>query len=186
MRGNHVQFATSRPDVVRSVRHSWLLKYWIGLLRGRPMPLCKELDAGELRPVVDSMNFYDIVRNGTAARFLIRFQGATITAAYGGDCTGKFFDTVLPDAMREATLAVYRHVVATRRPVYTISQAVDREGHPVQHERLLLPFSLEGREVDRIIAALEMVSVERKFEQQGLMRGQTAPPTYSLCATIEL
>lgn len=179
-----MQFAPSRPDIVRSVRHSWLMKYWIALQRDRALPLWKEIDAGELKPVVDSVNFYDVVRNGAAPRFMIRFQGARITVAYGGDCTGKYFDTVLPEAMREATLAVYRHVVATRRPAYTISQALDREGQPVQHERLLLPFSLAGREVDRIIAALEMVSRERKFEQQGLMRGQIAPPTYSLCATI--
>ena len=45
----------------------------------------------------------------------------------------------------------------TRVPVYTVSDMRDPTGRIVHHERLLLPFSTGGAEVDRILASIEAV-----------------------------
>jgi hypothetical protein len=179
-----VQFQTAGPDVVRAISQRWLLKYWQDLRGKRVWPLWSQIGAADLKPVLDGVNFYDVVRENGGLRFLIRFQGRRITQAYGGDCSGKFFDEVLPPVVRDTTLTVYRHAVQHGEPVYTISQAHDHGGQPVQHERLVLPFSGDGRDVNHVLASIEMISAERRFEQQGLMRSQARAPDYLLCAAI--
>ena len=81
--------------------------------------------------------------------------------------------------------AAYRHVAGTAQPVYTVAQTRDRAGKPVDFERLLLPFSRDGAETDRILSALEWVSIEGGFESRELLRSQAVAPAYSICATIE-
>lgn len=179
-----MQFQLLGADAIRAVSQRWLIKYWNHLRQEKPLPLWERIDIHELKPVIDSVNVYDVMRNGEAPRFMVRYQGEKITQAYGGDCSGKFFDEVLPPIVRDATLAVYWHAVECRQPVYTISEARDRDGMPVHHERLLLPFSVAGDRVDRIFAALELISMERKFDQRNLMRAQAAAPVYSLNAVI--
>src|SRR5262245_48891709 len=67
----------------------------------------------------------------------------------------------------------YRHGVATRLPVYTVSDMRDRTGRIVHYERLLLPFATEGFEVNRILASLETVSPLRQ-PRSDVRRGQAA------------
>src|SRR5262249_61023408 len=76
-------------------------------------------------------------------------------------------------ASSDATLSTYRHVVATRLPVYTVSDMRDRTGRIVHYERLLLPFATEGSEVDRILASLETVSPLRQ-PRSDVRRGRAA------------
>ena len=69
-------------------------------------------------------------------------------------------------------------------PVYTVVDTHDRDGRLVYYERLLLPFSRNGIDVDRILASLETVSPEGAFENRNIFKAPTTAPTYSLCATI--
>jgi hypothetical protein len=179
-----MQFKTSTPDVVRSVRHRWLLNYWQRLRRDQRAPLWKTLDIEELSRMVDNMQFCDIVEEQGAPKFLVRFCGARIVQAYG-ECNDQFLDDKLPPLLRDATLAAYRQTAASGSPVYTISQVPDREGKPVSFERLLLPFARDGTNIDRVLTMLEWVSVEGGFKGDKLLRSQSQAPVYSVCATIE-
>ena len=179
-----MQFTTSPPDVIRSVRQRWLLGEWNRLRRTRPMPASKDLVVEDLSRMVDSLMFCDIVAGSGDIRFLIRYRGQRILETYG-ECDGKHLDDTLPAISRDATLSAYRHVVAIGQPVYTVAQTRDRAGKPVDFERLLLPFSRDGGETDRILSALEWVSIEGGFDSRALLRTQTAAPAYMVCASIE-
>ena len=92
----------------------------------------------------------------------------------------------MTDAYREAALSSYRHVLASRLPVYTVADMRDPGGRIVHYERLLLPFGQNGIEVDRILASLETVSPEGAFENRGLMNAPPRPHAFALCTTIQV
>ena len=85
-----------------------------------------------------------------------------------------------------AALSSYRHVLASRLPVYTVADMRDPGGRIVHYERLLLPFGQNGIEVDRLLASLETVSPEGAFENRGLMNAPPRPPAFALCTTIQV
>ena len=179
-----MHFTASRPDIVRSVRHRWLLNYWQRLRGSRAAPLWGALDVDELARMVDNMQFCDVVDDSGRMRFVVRFCGARIVQAYG-ECNDQYFDEKLPPLLRDQVLAIYRHTAQTGQPVFTVCRVPDRDGKPVDFERLLLPFARDGVNVDRILAMLEWVSVEGGFQSRELLRLQAQAPVYSVCATIE-
>jgi hypothetical protein len=179
-----MEFAESPPEVIRSVAHRWLLKHWNELRAGKPMPASKDLVADDLARLTDNLMFCDVLPNGGGPRLLIRYRGRRILETYG-ECDGKFLEDTLPAVSREATLAAYAEAADRGRPVYTIAETRDRDGKPVDFERLLLPFSHNGGVVDRILTALEWVSIEGGFHGRELLRSQPNAPRYSLRATIK-
>ena len=132
-----MQFQSARPDVIRAINQRWLFKIW-NESRGRaqPLPTWRDLEARELAAMSPNLSFTDVVGTDGDTRFLIRYHGARIGEAYGSDCHGKYLDEILPAAYRDAALATYRQVVATRHPVYTTVEIADRDGRIVHYERL--------------------------------------------------
>jgi hypothetical protein len=61
----------------------------------------------------------------------------------------------------------------------------DPTGRIVHHERLLLPFTHNGTEVDRILASIEAASPEGPFQMRDLMKSPVRPPVIALCTTIQ-
>lgn len=178
-----MQFGRLPPDVIRSVTHRWLLKYWNELRRDRGIPCSAELVADDLSRMTDSLMFCDVIPNGADCRFYIRFRGRRILETYG-ECDGRYLEDTLPPISREATLKAYAQAVDERRPVYTIAETQDRAGKPVDFERLLLPFGGDDGGVDRILTALEWVSIENGFASDQLLRTQPRAPHYIVWATI--
>jgi hypothetical protein len=175
----------SRPDIVRSESQRRLLAYWSAARGAAPLPTWSVLQLDALAVPPDNLSFLDVVATNGNARFQIKFHGAGIAELYGSmSCVGKFLDEILPSSSSHATLATYRHVVAHRLPVYTISDMRDPSGRIVHYERLLLPFE-DGRPgVGRILASLETVSPEGVFETHGLMTATGRSPAFALCTAI--
>jgi hypothetical protein len=179
-----MEFMNSRPDIVRSDTQRWLLKTWNRLRGVRQLPLWREVKTAELASAWASLSFSDVVRADGSARFRIRFHGARVAEAYGAHCAGKFLDEILPASFRAAALATYHQVLEARLPVYTIADMRDQAGRIVHYERLLLPFSQQGLDVEGILASLETVSPEGEFENRNLMVLPSRPPAFAFCTTI--
>jgi len=178
-----MQFINSRPDVVRSINQRWLLSHWNALRASSRLPAWQEVETSELAAMSANLAFFDVVESGGEARFFTRYRGARLDEAFGDVGQGKFLDENLPPLYREAALTTYRQVLVTQLPVYTIADARDRNGRIVHLERLLLPFSRDGAEIDRILASLEIVSPEGAFDNRDIMTAK--PPSFALCATIQ-
>jgi hypothetical protein len=180
-----MEFMNSRPDVVRSASQVWLLKTWNRLRGVRRLPLVQDLELDELAAVSETLSFNDVVAVNGSARFRVRFHGKRVGEAYGSaDCHGKFLDEILPAAYLNAALSTYDQVIAARLPVYTVADMRDQAGRIVHYERLLLPFSQQGLEVEGILASLETVSPEGDFEHRELMKSPPKAPAFALCTTI--
>jgi hypothetical protein len=148
------------------------------------LPAWEAIDPRELEGISDNLTFFDIVGSGEAVRFLIRYRGARIEEAFGPRGQAKHLEEVLPAGYRDPAMNTYRQVLMSRRPVYTVGDTRDRNGRIVHLERLLLPFSREGRGVDRVLASLEMVSPEGAFENRDIFKDAAWLPSFALCATI--
>jgi hypothetical protein len=181
-----MQFSVARPDVVRAINQRWLLKFWMRHLGSYRAPPWRAIEAEDLTRFSDNLSFLDVIGDNESLRLRIRFHGAMVGQVFGAaDCCGKFLYESAPEAARAQKLAPYRQAVASGRPVYTIHDIVDREGRLVHYERLLLPFSRDGNNVDRILTSFEFICPDGAFDNRGLMSAQTAPPTLRLSATIE-
>lgn len=181
-----MKFAVARPDVVRAINQRWLIKFWTQHLAEHSVPRWQAVEASNLTAMSGNLSFLDVIGGSGAARFQIRFHGATIGQVYGsGDCRGKYLDEIIPPARHAEGLAPYRHAVHSGCLVYTIHDVNDRSGRLVHYERLLLPFAADGRTVDRILGSFELVCEDGAFDSHELMQSQSTLPLLRLAATIE-
>jgi hypothetical protein len=181
-----MQYNVARPDVVRAVNQRWLLKFWERSLRAQTVPRWQALEAEDLSRITANLSFLEVSGSDGQARFIIRSHGATIANVYGSpDCRGRYLDEVIPGAKEGHALTAYRLAVVSGKPVYTIHDLKDRSGRLVHYERLLLPFTNDGKAVDRILASFEFVCDDGAFDSRELMSMQAAPPALRLSATID-
>jgi hypothetical protein len=181
-----MQFSKARPDVVRAVNQRWLLKTWKWLKGTQRIPAWPAMEAEDLSRVSAGLSFLEVSSGDGSARFLVRFHGEAIAKVYGSsDCRGKFLDQIIPAERHAEGLAPYHQVLQTGDPVYTIHDVTDRNGRLVYYERLLLPFTCDGRTIDRIVASFEFICPDGAFDGDALMKSPAVPPTLRLSATIE-
>lgn len=181
-----MDFSIARPDVVRAINQRWLLKFWKRHLGAHRVPQWQAVEAEDLNRMSANLSFLDVVGVDGTARYTIRFHGATIGQVYGSaDCRGKSLDEIIPPARQAEGLAPYHRVAETGCPVYTIQDITNHEGRVVHYERLLLPFSRDGANVERILASFEFICEDGAFDARDLMKTQSAPPALKLSATIE-
>lgn len=179
-----MDFAQTGPEVVKAVNQRWLLKQWDLLREGTRLPRWRYLPVEDLKPIQDTLMVCDVVPDDADQRFLIKYLGAQIAKAYGGDFRGRHLDEALPDIWRENALKTYRKTIDGGLPVYNAVDIRHRDGCLVHMERLLLPFSSDGRTADRILASIETVSLEGRFAQDNLGQSPGATSSCALVATI--
>jgi hypothetical protein len=180
-----MQFRKARPDIVRSISQRWLLKNWMERRGGRPLPAWQVPEGREYAGMLRHLCFFDVIRETGTVRFLMRSHSAWLGEVYGFDCHNQYLDEMQSGRFQGALIETYRHVVATRGPVYASVDIADQNGRLVHYERLLLPFGQDGETVDRVLASLEMVSPEGAFEHRNLVTANARPSSFALYATIQ-
>jgi hypothetical protein len=180
-----MQFSNARPDVIRAINQRWLLKFWQRHLNGDRVPRWQTVEAQELTHVSAGLSLLDVIGSDGGSRFQIRFHGEAVGRAFGSsDCRGQFLHESKPEPARSQALAPYRQAVESGRPVYLIHDVADRQGRLVHYERLLLPFTRDGANIDRILTSFEFVCPDGAFDTDGMMGELPAPPALKLSATI--
>jgi len=181
-----MDFSVARPDVVRAINQRWLLKFWKRHLGAHRVPQWQAVEAENLSRMAANLSFLDVKASDGDVRFQVRLHGETVGQAYGSaDCRGRYLSEIIPAARRAEGVAPYRLAVEEGCPIYTIHNVTDRGGRLVHYERLLLPFSRDGKLVDRILASFEFVCLDGAFDADSLMRAQRTPPALRLSARIE-
>lgn len=109
------------------------------------------------------------VENGAARKYRIMHYGARLKETSGVDGTGKYIDQIVPPPLRMRALMSYEKCIVRQSPVYLISRTSDHAGREIYYERLSLPFSDGGGQVDWIVTLLHLISPDGRFERQGLL-----------------
>ena len=79
-----MEFVSSDPSVVRSIRQRYLLNTWLRpAARHRPLPLLHDFQPDRVADELADMMGFDVVGQGDDARFLITQEGARLTATTG-------------------------------------------------------------------------------------------------------
>jgi hypothetical protein len=181
-----MEFTQSGPDIIRSEQQRWLLNHWASLRAHAPLPLWRGLNDAEIKVPFDNLALSDVVGEYDNARFKLEFLGWRLAKSFGGmECVGMFIDDILPPPYRQAAMATYRQATERKVPVYTVSDMRDPGGRIVHHERLILPFTVDGLSTGKILASIEAVSPEGPFEIHELMKSPNRLPVIALCTMIQ-
>jgi hypothetical protein len=88
----------------------------------------------------------------------------------------RFLDEVLPQAFRDHALLLHKQVVVSRRPSFSFSMLRKADGPLIRYERLLLPFTCHGANVERIVGAITLFSEENGFDSNDVLTGKLVGP----------
>jgi hypothetical protein len=170
-----MEFESSDPSVVRSIKQRELLNNWLrAATRHRPLPLIGDFQPNRFGEEMADMMGFDVAGEGDRARFLITQEGATLTATYGNDHvepakrTNRYLDDAIGPERYANVVALYRACLTHRRPAYSISTVQDADDKDVSYERLLLPFG-SGDAVEQIVGSYKSISIEGGFKIKNLM-----------------
>ena len=84
-------------------------------------------------------------------RLLMRLIGTRVTELYGQEVTGRHLDELDLGDMAEEIQASYMEIVDNGKPGRLTGGYVKEEGRELQFERIALPLSLDGNQVDQIL-----------------------------------
>jgi hypothetical protein len=180
-----MDFVSADPSIVRSIRQRGMLNAWLRIYAQQQQP--PEFDDFKLNRLsdeLDEMVFYLVEPCGSTVNFKIESDGRRTFQAYGGPGKGLYLHEYLQRELRDLVVPVYAECVRRRLPVFTVSKVNDINGTEVEFERLLLPFS-GASGIERVVASLNAISIDGRFEIKNLMRGNEDLPTYAILAVID-
>jgi hypothetical protein len=170
-----MEFASSNPSVVRSIKQRELLNKWLrAATRHQPLPLLGDFQPNRLGEELADMMGFDVAGAGDSARFLITQEGTRLTATYGNEHidpdkrTNRYLDDAIGPERYADVIELYRACLTHKRPAYSISTVQDADNKDVSYERLLLPFG-SSCNVEQIVGSYKTISIEGGFKINNLM-----------------
>src|SRR3954466_11156115 len=122
-----------------------LYEYWAGKRGARPRLAAEELDPAELRRWIGHLVVVDATSQGG---FVYSYYGATLEKAFGRSMAGQSLE-LLPESQRAILSEEYQTVRSDRQPTMRTYTA-EFDGKTATWERLVLPLSSDGAEVDKL------------------------------------
>jgi hypothetical protein len=180
-----LEFQSTNPSVVKSIKQRDLLNTWLRLYaRDQRLPRIEEYQPSRLDDELADLVYYTVDTTQSPPRLTIESNGTRMSSAYGDTGRGRYLDEYIGPKLVPVVMPVYHQCVERRLPVYTISNIDDIYGRIVAYERLLLPFSENGS-VTHVIASLKTICEDGGFEIRNLMRGNDSMPTSKLRAVVD-
>lgn len=150
-----------------------MLAYWERQRGSRAMPRRRDIDPTELpRRALPHLQLIDVIDDG--GRFCYRLVGTAIVDVFGAEFTGKHVDELDAGDRVELAHGFYRTVCATRKPVFVRSRYATAKAVDVIANRLLMPLSKEGEQVNIILGVLTFEPL-RPLPRGGGHRAQIDP-----------
>lgn len=137
-----------------------MVKLWERLKGAASLPGEAAVSGGDLERVRDKLMVLDVSWKDGEPQYLIRFHGIDFERMNNRNCVGRLLQDAMPPAVRESGLPFYRQVLERRMPAFGITTVRSETGGTVSYERLLLPFTRNGQEVDQIYCILTLFAEE--------------------------
>lgn len=123
-------------------------RYWDSKRRGRRMPARADIDPVEIPSYLPNVILVDVTRDPLDFRY--RLVGTDIVQKRGHDPTGKRVAEGFFGSSAEFVLGNYTYVVENRTVQFADTPFVEPRGWYVYFERLFMPLSGDGENVDMI------------------------------------
>jgi hypothetical protein len=180
-----VQFESANPTIVKSIRQRDLLNTWLRLYaREQKLPAIEEYRPDRIEDELPDLVYLTIHSGEIPPRLIIDSDGTRMSSAYGHTGKGRYLDEYLGARLAPIVMPIYYECIARGLPAYTIANIDDIYGRIVSYERLLLPFTQQGK-VSHIIASLKTICEDGGFEIRNLMRGNDTLPVPKLRSIID-
>jgi len=161
---------------MRCVQQISLLRLWEQLRGKCELPEFEALTPEIISRSMDKLSFSEVIHVENGYRFRIIKNGAQFDRIYPEKRVGRFLDEVLPQAFRDHALLLHKQVVVSRRPSFSFSMLRKADGPLIRYERLLLPFTCHGANVERIVGAITLFSEENGFDSNDVLTGKLVGP----------
>jgi hypothetical protein len=140
------------PDLVQFYDYS-------SALRGdRSMPSRKDVDPLEIAPAhLPNLMLIEVFHD--PRRYRYRFVGTNVVEASGKNRTGRYFDDVNFFKIHPLVMQQYDQVVDAGQPLYSLEPFTNlHTGTNYDVDRLLLPLSTDGKQVDMLMVFFKFKS----------------------------
>ena len=154
------------PTVIGDQRLLGLFQFWRAKLNGRRLPASGEFDRADLARWADNLMMIDVP--GDIADFRIRWLGANLSTMFGTSRAGSGIEAMTSVGERSSVLPQYRIVIDTGVPAYYATEVELSQRGVVAQQKLILPLSSDGGEVDAVLAGIypELPRTPRKTQRR--------------------
>jgi hypothetical protein len=176
-------FTRTTAERIGSISQRALLKYWQRLAAGRPCPPAAEFNPDERTHDPKQLVIWQVEHDGGKRRYRALHHGAHVAEVFGERWAGRTMDEVVPPFARDFALHSADTCATTGCAVYTIFRTTDPQGRPIDCERLLLPLGT-GETVERIVASLQLISLEGDFRRDTVLKAFDANISVAFAGVI--
>jgi hypothetical protein len=125
-----------------------LLEYWREKKGDRMAPMRAEIDPAEIKALLPYVGMVDVER--APLRFRYRLAGSDIARGYGREITGHYLDEMDLNGHEHQITQEYTRAADSAEPSCTTWEYLRKDGRNVRYERLVLPLSSDGRQIDML------------------------------------
>ena len=174
-----MKFETLTIQSVKSISQRALLWQWSELTAGRRFPPFSDfhVDGRTIDP--KSILIWTVERDAGDRRFRSRYHSGRLAEAFHGNWIGKTMEEMAPASLKQYALATANECVDSGCAVFSILSTLDRAGHRIDCERLLLPFG-KSADVEQMVATMELISIKGDFQRRTILN------EYRMASTIEV
>ena len=129
-----------------------LHRYWSSKLAGRSMPSRADIDPTEIPALLPHVLLADVEHDPFRVRF--RLIGTHIVNSVGRDATGRYFEEVYHEGLRDGMIGLYGNVVRSKKPIRYFGETVISDERYREYESVHMPLSDDGRTVNIVLAGL--------------------------------
>ncbi|MGQ0662490.1 MAG: PAS domain-containing protein [Pseudomonadota bacterium] len=137
------------PAALRTPQVGHAYDYWAGKRAGRVMPARADIDPAEMAEWLPCTMLVDVAWDPLDFRF--RLVGTEIVDNYGSDWTGRRLKDLDCGGKLAEIVGEYAASVTDKTPSYFTDSYVARSGTFMRYERLLLPLSADGIDVNMLL-----------------------------------
>lgn len=178
-------FESAGPSVIKSIRQRDFVNTWLRLFVARAtLPAIADFNPSRMDDEAPDLAYFDVIDRDGETRYRTTEAGARLVDSFGFLARQRDLQDVLSPNIWRYSRPIYDTCVVRRLPVYSEFSVLDTAGGEVMYERLLLPFG-DASGVRQIIVSLKSISLEGRFINKDLMRGDDHDPKYKLRAVID-
>lgn len=126
-----------------------LYAYWQRKKAGRQMPARADVEPTEIPRLLPWIALVEITEN--PQRFCFRLAGTQVETFYGGKVSGRWLDELDFSDHNAAIAAQYAEAAQSGEPSVARFAFTKQDGRHIEYERVLLPLSSDGRNVDMLL-----------------------------------
>lgn len=134
-----------------------LYTYWQTMRGSRRIPPRSAFDPIEVPKLLPSLILLDVEPD--TRRMIVRVLGTRVASVYGSDYTGRYLDEIYFGANTNSVLDDYGTCARDGVPVLGERNFRNVRDVVYRMERLILPFSDDGRTVNKLISGLHFIEL---------------------------